>query len=80
MSLDAVPSLIRARNAQGINITNCDVTTWSWVNLVNPVAIHGSRSIASNFWQSMHMYPLAKAADFGFPREKVLRLAEQQVG
>ena len=21
---------------QGINITNCDVTTWSWVNLVNP--------------------------------------------
>ena len=34
--LDPVPSSIRARNAQGINITNCDVTTWSWVNLVNP--------------------------------------------
>ena len=26
----------RARNAQGIKITNCDVTTWSWVNLMNP--------------------------------------------
>ena len=35
-SLDPVPSSIRARNAQEINITNCDVTTWSWVNLVNP--------------------------------------------
>ena len=31
-SLDPVPSSIRARNAQGINITNCDVTIWSWVN------------------------------------------------
>ena len=31
--LDPVPSSTRARNAQGINITNCDVTTWSWVNL-----------------------------------------------
>ena len=28
---DPVPSSIRARNAQEINITNCDVTTWSWV-------------------------------------------------
>ena len=27
--LDPVPSLIRARNAQEINITNCEVTTWS---------------------------------------------------
>ena len=34
-SLDPVPSSIRTRNAQEINITNCDVTTWSWVNLVN---------------------------------------------
>ena len=25
---------IRARNALEISITNCDVTTWSWVNLV----------------------------------------------
>ena len=24
------------RNVQGINITNCDIATWSWVNLVNP--------------------------------------------
>ena len=37
-SLDPVPSSIRARNAQEINITNCDVTAWSWVNLVNPRA------------------------------------------
>ena len=29
--LDPVPASIRARNAQEINITNCDVTTWSWV-------------------------------------------------
>ena len=29
-SLDPVPSSIRARNAQEINITNCDVTTRSW--------------------------------------------------
>ena len=36
--LDPVPSSIRARNAQGINITNYYVTTWSWVNLVNPVS------------------------------------------
>ena len=35
--LDPVPASIRARNAQEINITNCDVTTWSWVNLVPPV-------------------------------------------
>ena len=34
--LDPVLSSIRTRNAQGITITNCDVTTWSWVNLVNP--------------------------------------------
>ena len=34
--LDPVLSSIRVRNAQGITITNCDVTTWSWVNLVNP--------------------------------------------
>ena len=34
--LDPVPASIRARNAQEINITNCDVTTWSWVNLVHP--------------------------------------------
>ena len=26
----------RARNVQEINITNCDVTTWSRVNLVYP--------------------------------------------
>ena len=36
------------------------------------------RNIASNFWQSM--YALVKPADFEFPREMVLRLAEQQVG
>ena len=35
--LDPVPASIRARNAQEINITNCDVTTWSWVNLVHPI-------------------------------------------
>ena len=34
---DPVPSSIRERNAQEINITNCDVTTWRWMNLVNPV-------------------------------------------
>ena len=33
--LDSVPASIRARNAQ--EITNCDVTTWSWVNLVHPL-------------------------------------------
>ena len=39
--LDPVPASIRARNAQEINITNCDVTTWSWVNLVHPsIALH----------------------------------------
>ena len=32
-----VPASIRARNAQEINITNCDVTTWSWVNSVHPL-------------------------------------------
>ena len=37
--LDPVPASIRARNAQEINITNCDVTTWSWVNLVHPVLL-----------------------------------------
>ena len=35
------------------------------------VAIHGSRSIASNFWLSM--YAFGKPADFEFPRAKVLR-------
>ena len=34
---DPVLSSIRARNAQGITITNCDVTTRSRVNLVNPI-------------------------------------------
>ena len=38
---------------------------------------HGS-SISSHFWLSMHAFP--KAADFKFPRKKVLSLAEQQVG
>ena len=32
--------------------------------------LHGSRSIASNFWLS---YAFAKPADFEFPREKELR-------
>ena len=41
-SLDPVPSSIRARNVQGINITNRDVTTWSWVNLVNPSTVNMS--------------------------------------
>ena len=27
------------RKAQGINITNCDVTTWSWVNLAMAVPV-----------------------------------------
>ena len=40
--------------------------------------IHGSWSIASNFWLST--YAFALLADFEFPREKVLRLTEQQVG
>ena len=35
--LDPVPASNRARNAQEINITNCDVTTWIWVNLVHPI-------------------------------------------
>ena len=36
-SLDPVPSSVCTRNVQEINITNRDVTTWSWVvNLVNP--------------------------------------------
>ena len=34
--------------------------------------------IASNFW--LTTYAFAKPADFKFPKEKVLRLAEQQVG
>ena len=33
-------SSIHVRNAQGITITNCDVTTWSWVILVNPIYWH----------------------------------------
>ena len=33
--LDPVPFSIRAHNVQGITITNCDVTTWSWVKLVS---------------------------------------------
>ena len=33
--LDPVLSSIRARNALTQTVTNCDVTTWSWVNLVN---------------------------------------------
>ena len=41
-NLDPIPSSIHARNAQGTNITNCDVTTWSWVNLVNPCALRDS--------------------------------------
>ena len=40
--LDPVPASIRARNAQKINITNCDVTTWSWVNLVHPLIDQGN--------------------------------------
>ena len=36
------------------------------------------RNIAPDFWLSM--YALVKPADFDFPREKVLVLAEQQVG
>ena len=35
--------------------------------------LHGSRSIASNFWLSV--YAFAKPADFEFSRERVLRLA-----
>ena len=35
--LDPVPASIRVRSAQEINITNCDVTTWSCVNLVHPL-------------------------------------------
>ena len=43
-SLDPVPSSILARNAQEINITNCDVTTRSWVKVVNPwVSFHCSK-------------------------------------
>ena len=41
--LDPVPASIRAHNAQEINITNCDVTTWSWVNLVTP-STHSHRT------------------------------------
>ena len=50
--LDPVPASIRARNAQEINITNCDVTTWSWVNLVHPVFGEGSAYIA----RGSHLY------------------------
>ena len=35
--LNPVLSSIRARNALTLTITNGDVTTWSWVNLVNPL-------------------------------------------
>ena len=35
--LDPVPASNCTRNVQEINITNCDVTTWSWVNLVHPL-------------------------------------------
>ena len=38
--LDPVPASICVRNEQEINITNCDVTSWSWVNLVHPVYTH----------------------------------------
>ena len=37
--LDPVPASICVRNAQEINITNCDVTSWSWVNLVHPLYV-----------------------------------------
>ena len=47
--LDPVPASIRARNAQEINITNCDVTTWSWVNLVHPPCSSHSASSSSVF-------------------------------
>ena len=46
-SLDPVPSSLRARNAQEINITNCDVTTWSWAwvgELSEPPGSTGFRS------------------------------------
>ena len=36
-----------------------------------------TRNIASNFW--LFIYALVKPADFEFPIEKVLGLAEQQV-
>ena len=39
--------------------------------------VHGSRSIASNFWLSM--FAFAKPADFEFSREGT-RLVEQQEG
>ena len=45
--LDPVPASIRARNAQEINITNCDVTTWSWVNLVHPLHRESTDSLIS---------------------------------
>ena len=49
-SLDPVPSSICAHNAQEINTTNCDVTTWTWSaelgmgtvgELSEPLAIFG---------------------------------------
>ena len=42
--LDSVPASIRACNAQEINLTNCDVTTWSWVNLVHPRVVQPASS------------------------------------
>ena len=38
--LDPVPASIRARNVQEIKITNCDVTTWSGVNM-GELSIYG---------------------------------------
>ena len=45
--LDPVPASICVRNAQEINITNCDVTSWSWVNLVHP-CVEQSRELFSD--------------------------------
>ena len=47
--LNPVPASIRARNAQEINITNCDVTTWSWVNLVHPESSGIGESLSLTF-------------------------------
>ena len=79
---DPIPSSIRARNAQGINITNCDVTTWSWVNLVNPgqsVQTYFSLPLAPPTGNKEKYGWLARLASFpGLPRLQFLIACSMQ--
>ena len=55
-NLDPVPSSIRARNAQGINITNCDVTTLNFVNPPFPPTFMSLFYYCVNPLRSVSMY------------------------